>query len=109
MPTQNYFTIFFGAATILSLLFAVAQNRSATRVKKILDDYTKGLLEDVKRISGLVKGEGKLKTEMNRLREKLITLDIVNRNLTKERIDEMEKSGELKKQDAETYRKLTSK
>lgn len=111
MPQISYLTIFFGLATLISLTIAVIQYRSAARVKDILDNYTKGLLEDTRRIvaAGQKSGNTKLQTELKTLREKLITLDIVNRSLTKDKIDRMEREEKMNKAEADEYRKLVSR
>jgi len=96
---------------MISLTVAVIQYRNAARVKEILDNYTKGLLEDTRRILGAIQKSGNtnLQTELKSLREKLITLDIVNRSLTKEKIEQMEKEEKLSKAEAEEYKKLVSR
>jgi len=111
VPQVSYLTIIFGLATLVSMTIAVIQYRSAAKIRDIMDNYTKGLLEDTKRIvtAGQKSGNTKLQTELKTLREKLITLDIVNRSLTKDKIDRMEKEEKLGKAEAEEYRKLVSR
>lgn len=111
MSNTVYLTSFFGIATLTSLTVVIIQYREAARVKKILDDYIAGLLQSVKRLTNLANREGtnKIKAEVNSLREKLITLDILNRDLTTEKIEQMEKEEKLTKTEAREYKKLASR
>ena len=84
--------------------------QNASKVKKILDNYIKGLLEDSKKLTNIAQKQKntELKTETDSLRQKMVTLDIVNRNLTKDKIEKLEKEEKLNKTEAEEYKKLTS-
>lgn len=99
------------AIGILGLGFGVWQFKKEADLRKVVNDHTRGLYSDTKKILEFAKKKNNYQTIAERARAvktSIIRLDIINRNLNQKRIDRLAKVGLLSSEEAEEYKKFSS-
>jgi hypothetical protein len=111
MDFSSIVNIVLGGITLIGFGFGIWQYKSASNLKKIVNDHVKGLYRDSQRILELAKGHKEYSTieEKGRtLKYSIIRLDIVNRNLNIKEINKLNRRGIITKEEADEYKRLSS-
>ncbi|MHB8278213.1 MAG: hypothetical protein ACYDIA_11235 [Candidatus Humimicrobiaceae bacterium] len=93
------------------IVFGVLQSSRIANIRKIVNDYVKGLYRDSQRILQLAIKEQDLQAIVERgiaIKYSVIRLDIINRNLNAKRIDTLKENGILTEDEAKEYKHLSS-
>ena len=99
------------AIGIFGVGFGVWQYKKETDLRKVVNDHTRGLYNDAKKILEFAKKKNNYQTIAERARAvktSIIRLDIINRNLNQKKIDSLRKKGLLDLGEAEEYKKFSS-
>lgn len=96
---------------ILGIAFGVWQYQQNATLKKIVNDHVRGLYKNSKKILEFAKKENNYQTIAERARaikESVVRLDIINRNLSHDDIDSLREKKRLSEDEAREYKTFTS-
>ncbi len=111
MDLSMIINIVLGSVTLLGFGFGIWQYKSASNLKKVVNDNVRGLYRNSQRILQLaVKREdhNAIAESSHALKHNIIRLDIVNRNLNIKRIDKLMNENVLTEGEANEYKLLSS-
>ena len=106
-----YTGIFFGLVTLAGVVFGIWQNRQTSHIKKAVNDNVKGLFKDATQIIIMAKNEKdhrEIAERGRKIRDNIVRLDIINRNLDYKKINKLEDEGFMGQSEAERYKRLCS-
>jgi len=91
--------------------FGIWQYKKSTHIKKVVNDHIRGLYYDAKKILEFAKKQDNYLTIAERARaikSEVIRLDIINRNLTRDKISKLKEQGKLTDEEATEYKIFSS-
>lgn len=108
MDTGLIVSIIFG---VIGFGFGIWQNRSASNLKKVVNDNVRGLYRESQRILELAKNKkdhSGIEEGSRALKYSIIQLDMVNRNLNNKKIDQLLEKEILTEGEAHEYKLFSS-
>jgi len=105
---SNFFNSLLG---IIGIAFGIWQYKRASNIQKIVNDHVRSLYNDSKKILEFAKKQNNYQTIAERARaikSSIIGLDIINRNLSRKKIDQLKEKGNLSSEETEEYKKFSS-
>ncbi len=105
---SNFFNSLLG---VVGIAFGVWQYKRASNIQKIVNDHIRSLYNDSKKILEFAKKKNNYQTIAERARavkNSIIGLDIINRNLSRKKINQLKDRGSLSPEEAKEYKKFSS-
>jgi hypothetical protein len=96
---------------LLGFGYGIWQSRKISYLKKAVNDNVKGLYKDSQQIIIMAKSNaalGEIAERGRKIKDNIIRLDIINRNLNFKEIDKLKDKGTLSVSEAEEYKRLSS-
>jgi len=91
--------------------FGIWQYKKSAHIQKVVNDHIRGLYYDAKKILEFAKKQNNYQVIAERARaikSEVIRLDIINRNLNRDKIEKLKKQDKLTNEEADEYKNFSS-
>ncbi len=103
-------SVFSAVVGLFGVGFGFWHLSRSSHIKKIINDHIRDLYFDTKEMEKTAKKkkEEELEKMAESVKGEIIRLDIINRNLNREKIDNLKKEKKFTNEECEEYKKLSS-